>query len=81
MPERIFRQFEEDSISVRELSRKALEDDAAFDKRSQYMAFVIILVGMLGTFLLAYFDKDIAAICTGIGTAALIFRSTFSPRN
>ena len=49
MPERIFRQFEEDSISVRELSCKALEDDAA--------------------------------ICTGIGTAALIFRSTFSPRN
>ena len=52
-----------------------------FDKRSQLMAFTIIIVGLLGTFFLAYLDKDIASIITGLGTIALIFKGVFSKNN
>jgi len=78
LPERIVKQFEEDSIHVREFQKRKQEADIAFDKRSQYMAFVIIMFGFVGTLILAYFDKDYAAIATAIGTVALIFKNTFS---
>ena len=73
MPERILKQFEEDSMSNRELMAKALYSDTEFDKRSQYMAFAIIMSGIVATFMLAYMDKNTAALCTGLGTIAAIF--------
>ena len=78
LPERIVKQFEEDSVHIRELQKRKQEADIAFDKRSQYMAFVIIMFGFVGTLLLAYFDKDYAAVATAIGTVALIFKNAFS---
>ena len=45
------------------------------------MAFIIIMFGFVGTLLLAYFDKDYAAIATAIGTVALIFKNVFSKNN
>ena len=75
-PERLLKQFEEDSIANRELQKEAQAAsielnkteqaaDIAFEKRSQWMAYTLMLVGLIGTFLLAYFDKDIAALMTG----------------
>ncbi len=53
-PERILKQFEEDSATTRELKKErqlanialqksAQEADIAFDKRSQWMAFVVVM--------------------------------------
>ena len=89
LPERIVKQFEADSVANRELSREAQTADIElqkvaqaadikFETRSQWMAFFIILSGLIGTFLLAYFDKDVAAVTTGISTAILIFRGVFA---
>ena len=81
LPERIVRQFEEDSANIRDIQQKSVSGDISFDRRSQWMAFSIILVGLVGTFVLAYFDKDMASIATGIGTMALIFKGAFSRTN
>ena len=81
LPERIIKQFEEDSKHIRELQKRKQEADIVFDKRSQYMAFIIIMAGLIGTIILAYFDKNYAAIATAIGTAALIFKNVFSKNN
>lgn len=78
MPERILKQFEADSEHMRASQVKALQGDIDFDKRSQWMAFVIIMFGLGITSLLAYLDKDAAAIVTGLGTATLIFKGTFA---
>ena len=43
MPERILKQFEEDSAHFRESQKKALQGDLDFDTRSQWMAFAIIV--------------------------------------
>lgn len=92
LPERIFKQFEEDSVTIRELTKeaqaadvelqkKAQAADIEFEKRSHWMAFSVILVGLFGTFILAYLDKDVAAVTTGIGTILLIFKGVFSKDN
>lgn len=78
MPNRILSQFEQDSASVRDLSHKALGADIEFDKRSQYMAYSVIAIGLLGTIFLAYNDKDVAAVCTGLSTLILVFKDVFS---
>lgn len=78
---RILTVFEEDSKHTRDMGKRALEGSINFDKRSQLMAFTIIIVGLLGTFFLAYLDKDIASIITGLGTIALIFKGVFSKNN
>lgn len=89
LPERIVKQFEEDSSVTRELKKErqkatielqksAQEADFAFDKRSQWMAFGLIALGLIGTILLAYLDKDAASLATAIGTVFLIFKGTFS---
>lgn len=80
MPERILKVFEEDSAQVRKLKEKALDNEASYDARSQWMAFSIIMLGLIGTLILAYLDKDVASIITGIGTVALIFKGTFSSK-
>lgn len=88
-PERIFKQFEEDSETNRNLQKEAqaadieldkerLKADIAFEKRSQWMAYTIMMLGLTGTFVLAYFDKDIPAIITGLSTAFLVFKGVFS---
>lgn len=80
LPERIIAQFEKDSENIRQLQQAAQQGDISFDKRSQYMAFMIILIGLIGTFILAYLDKDAAALITGLGTIVLIFKGTFSKK-
>lgn len=88
-PERIFKQFEEDSIANRELqremqaanielSKKELEADIAFEKRSQWMAFVLMTGFLVGTIILAYLDKDSAALATSIGAIVFAFKGVFS---
>ena len=90
-PERIFKQFEEDSITNRklqqeaqaadiELDKKRLEADIAFEKRSQWMAFSLITLGFVGTFVLAYLGKEYTAIVTGLGTLVIIFSGVFSKK-
>ena len=81
MPDRILKQFEQDSIATRELTNKALSADVDFDKRSQYMAYSVLVVILLGTFFLAYIGKDIAAILTGLSAFVLIFKDVFSRKN
>ena len=89
LPERIFKQFEEDSVTNRELikdaqsadielQKTAQKADIEFEKRSQWMAFSIIFFGLCSTFVLAYLDKDVVAVTTGIGTVLLIFKGVFS---
>ena len=80
MPDRILKQFEADSASARELSHQALGSDIKFDVRSQYMAFLIIIISLLGTVFLAYNDKDVAATCTGLSTLLLLFKDMLSKR-
>lgn len=80
LPERIIKQFEADSESARELKKTAQENDIAFDKRSQWMAFCIIITGLLIAFALSCMGKDIASYVMAIGTAAYIFQGTFSKR-
>lgn len=89
LPERILKQFEIDSVTERELKkekqsaeielqRSGQKADIEFDKRSQWMAFILMLGGLIGTIILAYLDKDIAAVATAIGTTALIFKGVFT---
>ena len=88
-PERIFKQFEEDSTTNRELQKEAqaadieldkrrLEADIAFEKRSQWMAFFLMTGFLIGTIILAYLDKDNAALATGIGALVFALRGVFS---
>lgn len=81
MPDRILSQFEQDSASVRELTRKALAADVEFDRRSQYMAYSVIAMCLIGTIFLAYNDKDVAAVCTGLATLFLVFKDVFSRKS
>ena len=89
LPERIVKQFEEDSITARELQKErqtaeielqksAQNADISFDKRSQWLAFALITAGIIGTIILAYLDKDTAASATALSTLALVFKGVFS---
>lgn len=88
-PERLLKQFEEDSIANRELqkesqaasielNKKSLEADIAFEKRSQWMAFILMSGFLVGTIVLACFNKDTAALMTGISTAVIAFKGVFA---
>lgn len=90
-PERIFRQFEEDSVTNRELqkeiqaanielNKRELEADIAFEKRSQWMAFSLIMLGIVVTFIFAYLDKDSFAIIMGLGTFVAAVKGVFSKK-
>ena len=57
LPERIFKQFEEDSVTNRELIKDAHSADIEFEKRSQWMAFSIIFFRLCSTYILAYLDR------------------------
>lgn len=81
MPDRILKQFEQDSIATRELTDKALSADVEFDKRSQYMACSVIVIILFGAFFLAYIDKNVAATLTGLSAFILIFKDVFSRKN
>lgn len=101
-PERIFKQFEEDSATNRELqraaqeadieldrkrqaadielARKRLDADIAAEKRSQWMAFLLMGGFLVGTVILAYLDKDGASLATGIGAAISAFKGVFAKK-
>lgn len=81
MPDRILKQFEQDSIATRELTKKALLADIEFDKRSQYMAYSVIVIILFGTIFLAYNGKNIAATCSGLTALGLLFKDVFSRKN
>ena len=86
LPERLVKQFEEDSIVARELQREsqkantelqkeAQKADIEYDKRNQWMAFFLVFVGIISTFVLAYLDKDAGAVATGITTLLMALKS------
>lgn len=92
LPERLVKQFEEDSVSARELQKmaqlaeielqkSAQTADIAYEKRSQWMAFVIILTSFISTFVLAYLGKDTAAVTTAISALVMIFKGVFYRQN
>ena len=89
LPERLVKQFEEDSRVTRELQKSAQEADIElqkiaqkadidYDKRSQWMAYSIIVGGLSITFILAYLDKDTAAMATGLSTLFVMFKGIFN---
>lgn len=78
LPERIVRQFEEDSEHGREQQRRALDADIAFDKRSQDIAALIIMAGYVIAALLAYIGADAVAFVSALGSTMMIFKGTFS---
>ena len=69
MPDRILKQFEQDSVATRELTDKALSADS------------VLVIILFGAFFLAYIGKDIAAILTGLSAFVLIFKDVFSRKN
>ena len=86
LPERLVKQFEEDSVVARELQKsaqkadielqkEAQKADIEYDKRNQWMAFVLIFIGIVSTFVLAYFDKDAGAVATGMSTLLMVLKS------
>lgn len=60
------------------MDKKRLEADIAFEKRSQWMAFILMAGFLVGTIILAYLDKDNAALATGIGAIVFAFKGVFS---
>lgn len=80
-PERIMAEFEKNSEHVREQEVKALQAQIQETKRGQYMAMAVIIIGLAGTFALAYLDKNVASVITGVCTAMLIFKSVFTTKN
>lgn len=80
-PERIMTEFEKNSEHAREQEVKALQAQIQETKRGQYMAMAVIIIGLAGTFALAYLDKNVASVITGVCTAMLIFKSVFTTKN
>lgn len=80
LPERIVKQFEEDSEHARAQQTKALDANISFDTRSQNRATAIILAGYAITGVLAYFDANAAVFVSAPGSTAMIFKGTFSRR-
>lgn len=80
-PERIMAEFEKNSDHGKEQEVKALQAQIQETKRGQYMAMAVIIVGLAGTFALAYLDKNVASVITGVCTAMLIFKSVFTTKN
>lgn len=65
-PERILKQFEEDSAHVRNMQSKALEAQKQDNSRVHWMAWSLIIGGYFLSAFFAYFDKDwLAAIILG----------------
>lgn len=76
-PERLFSDFEKNEQHIRDQERKSLEINAKNATIGQIMAFIIIMTGLISTVILAYFDKDAAAVGLALGTVAMIFKGTF----
>lgn len=77
LPERIITQFELDSDHIREMQKKAQDADIRYDLICLSIAAFVITLGLVSTVLLAYFEKDYAAITTGVSTAILVFKGLF----
>jgi uncharacterized membrane protein len=67
-PERILRVFEEDSRHVREIGKTALDAAKGDNRRSHWMAFVLIALGLILTGWLAYLGRDVLAGIVATGT-------------
>lgn len=76
-PERVFADFEKNEQHIRDQQRKSLEINAKNATIGQVMAFIIIMTGLISTVILAYLDKDAAAVGLALGTIAMIFKGTF----
>ena len=79
-PECVFTEFEKNSQHHREQEQQALVAQMNDVKRGQWMAFSIITMGLAGTLVLAYLGKDAAAVCTALGTVAMIFKGMFNKK-
>lgn len=66
-PERILKQFEENSAHFRETSRTALHGEIGVDKRAQWMAFALVLIGIGSAIYLAERGHTVVAVAV-IGT-------------
>ena len=72
-PERILKVFEENSSFAREVRFQALVATKSEKTRAQWMAFCLVLGGLLGAVFLAYLDKEITAgILLGTTIAGII---------
>lgn len=80
-PERVFVDFEQNSKQHREQELIALQAKINDTKRSQWMAFAVIVLGIVGTLVLAYLGKDAASVCTALATGAMIFKGIFVRNN
>ena len=78
LPERIMKQFEEDSVHARQQAEKALEAEVEFDKRSQYLATFILALSLVLVAYLATIGADIAAVVVAVGQLFMLFKGTFS---
>lgn len=80
-PERIMLEFEKNSEHARGQEVKALQAQMRETERGQYMAMIVIVTGLVGTFALAYLDKNVASVITGVCTAMLIFKGVFKTKS
>jgi uncharacterized membrane protein len=84
-PERILRVFEQDSDQARNIQTAALNVQKDDDRRSQWMAWSLILTGYCMSGIFAYFDKDtlsgIILATTLAGTIASVFQSRPKPED
>lgn len=65
-PERILKQFEEDSTHIRNMQSNALEAQKQDNSRVHWMAWSLIIGGYILSAFFAYFNKDwLAAIILG----------------
>ena len=77
-PERIIKQFKENAEHFRRQESKAMDCDASEKKRGQWMAFTIIMVGLVATVVTAGLGIDSVSIVTALGTVAVIFKGVFT---
>lgn len=71
-------EVEKNGQHFRDQDSKALQFSVEEKKRGQYMAFAIIMTGMIATIVTAFLGMDSAAIVSAIGTAAIIFKGVFT---
>ncbi|MBQ7515305.1 MAG: DUF2335 domain-containing protein [Schwartzia sp.] len=80
-PERIMAEFEKNSEHTRQQEKAALDAQIQETARGQWMAFAVILLGFGGTMALAYAEKNVASVATGVCTAILLFKGVFQKKN
>jgi len=79
-PERILREFEQNSEHTREMQKAAHDAMVKRDKRGQWMAFCIIISTFFLTAYCLYLGKEVAALLSGLASIVLVTRGIFGPK-